>query len=67
MCQKISDLALKAAEPDVGSDELRAHRRLTCLSCNRPEKRDCTTAMLSPNGCDPERISNRYPSLKTEH
>ena len=64
---KISDLALKSAETDIGSDQLRAHRCFTCLSSKRPEKRDCAIAILIANGFDPERIANLYPSLKTEH
>ncbi|MBZ9792175.1 hypothetical protein K9B32_18955 [Rhizobium sp. 3T7] len=64
---KISALALKSAETDIGSDQLRAHRCFTCLSSKRPEKRDCTFAMLIANGFDPERIANLYSSLKTEH
>lgn len=64
---KISGFVLKPAETDIGCDQLCAKRCFTCLSNKRPEKRDCTTAMLIANGFDPERIAHPLPSLKTEH
>lgn len=63
---KISILAAKYAETDIGSDQLCSRLCFISLSSKGPEKRDCAIAMLTANGFDPERIANLYSSSKTK-
>ncbi|WP_143523598.1 hypothetical protein [Pararhizobium arenae] len=59
--------APKSAENDAGVDQLSAHRCFACLGSKRPEKRDCAIARLITDGFDPKRVTDLYPSSKTEH